>query len=316
VRKWLVQPEFQVTRNLERCIQCQVCVRQCANDVHSYDAEDELVTSDSYSCVGCHRCATLCPTRAISIVQAPLEFRPVVRNLARGGKDVRLINGDDGDAGQLEQLLARPHGLEGGRARADGADASAPEALHHPAHTGKGIQVARKGRAPESAGVGGGVREGNPILMKIVADGDLAAKRITAMIHVDPVIVIVTGLHEYGHVEACQVEGINNAQLIAKVRQAHNDAIDAIALLLEQPGTALGIRQRLHSSSGGGRLRQDNVFVAQGFELTQQLTAAIRRQGRVEETASADNDAEGARRVVHSVQGVWGSDFGTTIDGY
>jgi glutamate synthase domain-containing protein 2 len=76
VRRWLVQPEFQVERDLERCIQCQVCVRQCANDVHSYDEGDELVSSDSALCVGCHRCATLCPTGAISIRRSQLEFKP------------------------------------------------------------------------------------------------------------------------------------------------------------------------------------------------------------------------------------------------
>ncbi len=76
MRRWLVQPEFKVERDLERCIQCQVCVRQCANDVHSYDEEDEQVSSDGACCVGCHRCATLCPTGAISISRSQLEFKP------------------------------------------------------------------------------------------------------------------------------------------------------------------------------------------------------------------------------------------------
>ncbi len=76
MRKWLIQPDFSVERDLERCIQCQVCVRQCANDVHSYNAEDDTVVSDSSGCVGCHRCATLCPAGAIKIRLSELEFRP------------------------------------------------------------------------------------------------------------------------------------------------------------------------------------------------------------------------------------------------
>jgi len=76
VRRWLVQPEFKVERDPARCIQCQVCVRQCANDVHSYDEDDELVSSDGASCVGCHRCATLCPTGAIAIGRSQLDFKP------------------------------------------------------------------------------------------------------------------------------------------------------------------------------------------------------------------------------------------------
>ena len=75
MRKWLQQPDFQVERDLDKCIQCQVCVRQCANDTHEHDPEDELVSSNSSSCVGCHRCTTLCPTDALSISRAPLEFR-------------------------------------------------------------------------------------------------------------------------------------------------------------------------------------------------------------------------------------------------
>ncbi|MFW6119150.1 MAG: glutamate synthase-related protein [Planctomycetota bacterium] len=75
-KKWLVEPDFVVERDPEKCIQCQVCVRQCANDVHEYDEDEQTVSSDSSPCVGCHRCATLCPTGAISIRRSQLDFRP------------------------------------------------------------------------------------------------------------------------------------------------------------------------------------------------------------------------------------------------
>ena len=81
-------------RDPDRCIQCQVCVRQCANDVHEYDVEDDLVSSESSRCVGCHRCATLCPTGAVSIRQAELDFRPnaywttsAIRSIYRQAED-------------------------------------------------------------------------------------------------------------------------------------------------------------------------------------------------------------------------------------
>jgi glutamate synthase domain-containing protein 2 len=76
LRQWLLEPDFLVERDPDRCIQCQVCVRQCANDVHEYDPDEQVVLSDSSTCVGCHRCATLCPTGAVSIRRAQLEFRP------------------------------------------------------------------------------------------------------------------------------------------------------------------------------------------------------------------------------------------------
>jgi glutamate synthase domain-containing protein 2 len=71
----LLSSEFVVERDEQKCIACQVCVRQCANDVHTYDPEDNQVSSDSAPCVGCHRCATLCPTQAITIRQDPLYFK-------------------------------------------------------------------------------------------------------------------------------------------------------------------------------------------------------------------------------------------------
>jgi ferredoxin len=72
----LVQPKFIVERDETRCIACQVCLRQCANDVHYYDETDARVLSDPIRCVGCHRCVTVCPTDALNIRQNPLEFRP------------------------------------------------------------------------------------------------------------------------------------------------------------------------------------------------------------------------------------------------
>jgi glutamate synthase domain-containing protein 2 len=72
----LLTSEFRIERDDERCIACQVCVRQCANDVHIYDPEDDWVYSDYSRCVGCHRCVTLCPTRALTVRRNPLDFRP------------------------------------------------------------------------------------------------------------------------------------------------------------------------------------------------------------------------------------------------
>jgi glutamate synthase domain-containing protein 2 len=73
-RKWLVQPEFTVVRDADLCIQCEACVRQCANDVHEFDEDDQCVYSDSTTCVGCHRCATLCPTNALVIKRTEMQF--------------------------------------------------------------------------------------------------------------------------------------------------------------------------------------------------------------------------------------------------
>jgi glutamate synthase domain-containing protein 2 len=43
--------------------------------VHSYDADADKIESRDELCAGCHRCVTLCPTDAITVRKAPLQFR-------------------------------------------------------------------------------------------------------------------------------------------------------------------------------------------------------------------------------------------------
>jgi len=71
----LNQSEFVVERDLNKCISCEVCVRQCSNDAHEYDADDKTVLSEASKCVGCHRCESLCPTEAITIRKKAAEFK-------------------------------------------------------------------------------------------------------------------------------------------------------------------------------------------------------------------------------------------------
>ena len=70
-----IYPEFEVVRNQNRCITCRVCERQCANEVHSYDADGKVMLSDETKCVNCQRCVSLCPTRALKIVKSDCRFR-------------------------------------------------------------------------------------------------------------------------------------------------------------------------------------------------------------------------------------------------
>lgn len=62
-------------RSENRCIACRVCERQCANEVHYYDAERGIMMSDERKCVNCQRCVALCPTRALKIVKSDCVLR-------------------------------------------------------------------------------------------------------------------------------------------------------------------------------------------------------------------------------------------------
>ena len=70
-----IYPEYEIIRNPDKCISCGVCVRQCANEVHENINKTNKVICDDSKCVNCHRCAVLCPTRAIKIVKSGNTYR-------------------------------------------------------------------------------------------------------------------------------------------------------------------------------------------------------------------------------------------------
>lgn len=60
-----VQPRYEVVRNAQRCIDCNLCVKECANGVHLI--KNGKLTEDERRCVNCQRCVSICPTRALKI---------------------------------------------------------------------------------------------------------------------------------------------------------------------------------------------------------------------------------------------------------
>lgn len=68
-------PDFEVHRDKDKCINCRVCERQCANEVHAFDKELNRMTADDALCVNCHRCVSLCPTHALKIVKTDHHFK-------------------------------------------------------------------------------------------------------------------------------------------------------------------------------------------------------------------------------------------------
>jgi len=67
--------DFQIERDKDACINCEVCVRQCSYGAHEWDENRKLVRHDNTKCVGCHRCEALCPTQALTIRRKQSEFR-------------------------------------------------------------------------------------------------------------------------------------------------------------------------------------------------------------------------------------------------
>lgn len=70
-----IYPEFEIIRNMDRCISCKLCAKQCANEAHLFDAERKIMISDETKCVNCQRCVSLCPTRALKIVKGDCTLK-------------------------------------------------------------------------------------------------------------------------------------------------------------------------------------------------------------------------------------------------
>ena len=93
--------------------------------MHRYDADEQMMTADDAKCVNCHRCVSLCPTRALKIVRTDHTFKEnanwtkdniqnVYRQAATGG-----VTDDSGITAsfnqlqqQLQNLLARSNPTE------------------------------------------------------------------------------------------------------------------------------------------------------------------------------------------------------------
>ena len=103
-----IYPEFEVVRNPNRCIACRVCERQCANEVHSYDADSGLMLSDESKCVDCQRCVSLCPTRALKIVKSDCRLR---ENANWSDNTIKEIYKQAGSGGVLLSSMGNPNPL-------------------------------------------------------------------------------------------------------------------------------------------------------------------------------------------------------------
>ena len=110
-------------------------------------------------------------------------------------------------------------------------------------------------------GVPLGQREGEAVLAQVVADRDLAAEGVAAALDVERSQVIRVGLHQDRHIQPGELDRVGHALLVAEVGQADQDAVDLVAVLLEQLGAELGVRVGLHRAELGLVLAQRDQWM-------------------------------------------------------
>jgi glutamate synthase domain-containing protein 2 len=68
----LIQPEFRVEIDYNKCHKCGRCVQQCGWGVYTFN---ERPLPDDSKCRACHRCVTYCPAHCITIKKNDLAYR-------------------------------------------------------------------------------------------------------------------------------------------------------------------------------------------------------------------------------------------------
>ena len=101
-------PQYEVVRNPARCIACRACERQCSNEVHAYDDELKMMISDESRCVNCHRCVSICPTRALKIVKTDHTFK---ENANWSGETIMEVYRQASSGGVLLSSMGNPKPL-------------------------------------------------------------------------------------------------------------------------------------------------------------------------------------------------------------
>lgn len=69
-------PEYKIVRDMQKCILCGACARQCSNEAHLFDPATKKISEVDKNCVNCARCVHICPTGALHIIPHPHATRP------------------------------------------------------------------------------------------------------------------------------------------------------------------------------------------------------------------------------------------------
>ncbi|MCL2044444.1 MAG: glutamate synthase-related protein [Treponema sp.] len=100
-----IYPDYEIIRNYDRCIVCRACQRQCANEAHEYLSDHNKMVCDDAKCVNCHRCVSLCPTRALKIMHSGNTYKD---NFNWNGKTINELYRQASSGGVLLSSMGNP----------------------------------------------------------------------------------------------------------------------------------------------------------------------------------------------------------------
>ncbi len=98
-------PEYEVIRNMNRCINCRICEKQCPYEVHQFDESTKRFKVNEANCVNCQRCVCFCPTHALKIVKNEEQMK---ENVNWSYQSFREITKQANSGGVLLSSMGNP----------------------------------------------------------------------------------------------------------------------------------------------------------------------------------------------------------------
>ena len=178
----------------------------------------------------------------------------VVVNLAGVEDYLAHVYRHDGYSACLKQLLAVTACVEPERTSTDLADARMGQLTHNAANSGELVDILHQQVAVYRISMVSGVSERYAALIEVVAHGYLTAESVATAVKVNFVVLVVTGLYQYRHVQLGAAYGVDDAYLEAEIRQRHDDSVNLVAVGAEELCALLSVFNRFHRTSRGSIL--------------------------------------------------------------
>jgi hypothetical protein len=234
------------------------------------------------------------------LVQFRLDLAIGLRQCRRRGDDFGEINGDNGDAGGLEQLFTVAHRVKRGRASANRADARILQSTNRATDCGEAGEIFTEDLAIDIKRMKRCVSEADIVLIEVIGDRDLPTEGVAPVMDVDLVDLIVTRLQQDRDVQRGTGNAFGDRYFISEIRQQNYETVDVILLRAKEVSIKSCILARLNSTILGRIGRQGFDGDAELFELGNSLLTGRKRRGAVKEEPAANDQAKRDRPLESS----------------
>ena len=134
-----------------------------------------------------------------------------------------------------------------------------------------------------------GERVTDAVLPQVVAHRNLSAEAVAPPAHQHLVGLVGKSMHQHRHIEPRHADRVGHAALVAEVGQADQNAVDLVAVLLEQVGAPTRVLQGFDRAELGLFGGQAHRPVALLLQQAQDFYAAVARQHGGEKTTITDD---------------------------